>query len=77
MINRLRYLVAIFEGDSLAKNSILYFVEKENSLSTYKEIRINKYGIIKDWQKGFFDESEKLASSMLEAAMLKRKKETE
>lgn len=76
LINRLRYLVAISEGDSLAKNSILYFVEKENSLSTYKEIRINKYGVIKDWPKGFFDESEKLASSMLEAAMLKHKKES-
>lgn len=77
LINRLRYLVAISKGDSLSNNSILYFVEKENSFSKYSEIRINKYGVIKDWPKGFFDESEKLASKMLEAAMLKRKKETE
>ncbi|QQU04753.1 AAA family ATPase [Myroides odoratus] len=75
LINRLRYLVAISEGESLSKNSILYFVEKENAISTYKEIRINKYGVIKDWPVGFFDESEKLASKMLEAAMLKRKKD--
>ncbi|SFC72731.1 AAA family ATPase [Flavobacterium phragmitis] len=77
LINRLRYLVATSNGESLSNNSILYFVEKENSLSTYSEIRINKYGVIKDWPKGFFDESEKLASKMLEAAMLKRKKEQE
>lgn len=77
LINRLRYLVAISKGDSLSNNSIIYFVEKENSISKYSEIRVNKYGVIKDWPKGFFDESEKLASKMLEAAMLKRKKETE
>jgi predicted ATPase len=75
LINRLRYLVATSKGETLSNNSILYFVEKENSLSTYNEIRINKYGVIRDWPKGFFDESEKLASKMLEAAMLKRKKE--
>lgn len=77
LINRLRYLVAISKGDSLSNNSILYFVEKEDTFSKYNEIRINKYGVIKDWPKGFFDESEKLASKMLEAAMLKRKKEKE
>jgi predicted ATPase len=75
LINRLRYLVAVSDGDSLAKNSILYFVEKEGAHSKYSEIRINKYGVIKDWPKGFFDESEKLASKMLEAAMNKRNKE--
>jgi len=77
LINRLRYLVAISKGETLSNNSILYFVEKENSISKYNEIRINKYGVIKDWPKGFFDESEKLASKMLEAAMLKRKNEKE
>jgi predicted ATPase len=77
LINRLRYLVAISEKDSLSRNSILYFVEKEEGYSKYNEIRINKYGVIKDWPKGFFDESEKLASKMLEAAMNKRKKERE
>lgn len=77
LINRLRYLVAISAGDSLSRDSILYFVEKEGAYSQYNAIRINKYGVIKDWPKGFFDESEKLASKMLEAAMLKRKKERE
>ena len=75
LINRLRYLVAISEKDSLSKDSILYFVEKDGAYSKYNEIRINKYGVIKDWPKGFFDESEKLASKMLEAAMNKRKRE--
>ena len=77
LINRLRYLVAISESDSLSRDSILYFVEKAGAYSKYNEIRINKYGVIKDWPKGFFDESEKLASKMLEAAMNKRKRERE
>jgi predicted ATPase len=75
LINRLRYLVAISDGESLSNDSILYFVEKEGGYSVYNEIRINKYGVIKDWPKGFFDESEQLASKMLEAAMNKRNKE--
>lgn len=75
LINRLRYLIAISEKDSLSRDSILYFVEKEGAYSKYNEIRINKYGVIKDWPKGFFDESEKLASKMLQAAMNKRIKE--
>ena len=77
LINRLRYLVAISEGDSLAKDSILYFVEKEGAHSIYNEIRINKYGVIKDWPKGFFDESEKSASELLEASLNKYNKEKE
>ncbi|MCW2263746.1 MULTISPECIES: DUF3696 domain-containing protein [Sphingobacterium] len=75
LINRLRYLIAISKGDSLSKDAILYFVEKEGADSIYKEIRINKYGVIPEWPKGFFDESEKLASQLLEAGLKKRNKE--
>ncbi|MBD1434358.1 DUF3696 domain-containing protein [Sphingobacterium sp. DN00404] len=75
LINRLRYLIARSEGDSLSKDAILYFVEKEGADSIYKEIRINKYGVIPEWPKGFFDESEKLSSQLLEAGLKKRSKE--
>ena len=75
LINRLRYLVAKSNNTKIADESIIYFVEKENGESKYRPIKINKYGVIEDWPKGFFDESEDIASKILRAGMDKRKKE--
>lgn len=75
LINRLRYQAAVSEGDQISKNVIIYFVEKPNEFSIYRPIRINKFGVIKDWPLGFFDENEENAAKILKAAMKKRKKE--
>lgn len=75
LINRLRFMSAFTKNDELSNNIILYFVEKEAAQSSYKPIRINKYGVIEDWPKGFFDENEQNASEILRAGMLKRKNE--
>src|ERR1051326_297738 len=75
LINRLRYRAAISEGDEVSKDVIMYFVEKEKGHSTYRPIRINRYGVIEDWPRGFFDENEENAAAILRAAMDKRKKE--
>jgi predicted ATPase len=75
LINRLRYMSAIATNDELSKNVILYFVEKDKGSSVYRPIRINKYGVIEDWPRGFFDENEQTASEILKAGMLKRKLE--
>lgn len=77
LINRLRYLVAKTEDDKIAKDTMIYFVEKEEGHSIYRNITINKYGVIDDWPKGFFDESEDIASMTLRAGMEKRKRELE
>lgn len=75
IINQLRYRVAISQTPTLAENIIIYFVEKEDDHSKYKKIKINKYGVIPDWPKGFFDESEAISSRILKAGMDKRAKE--
>ncbi len=75
LINRLRYLVAKSDDDKIAKDTMIYFVEKEDGHSIYRNITINKYGVIGDWPKGFFDESEDLANMTLRASMEKRKRE--
>ena len=75
LINRLRYLVAKSNDDMIARDAMIYFVEKENGHSIYRSITINKYGVIEDWPKGFFDESEDIASMTLRAGMEKRKRE--
>lgn len=75
LINRLRYQVAKGQDDSISKNILMYFVEKEAESSTYKKVTINKYGVIEDWPKGFFDENEETSASILRAGMEKRKKE--
>lgn len=74
-INRLRYRVALSEGNELANDIIMYFVEKANDESNYRPVRINPFGVIDEWPEGFFDESEELAASTLRAGMEKKAKE--
>ena len=75
LINRLRYLVAKTDDETISKNTMIYFVEKEDGHSIYRSVTINKYGVIDDWPKGFFDESEEIAAQTLKAGMEKRKRE--
>lgn len=75
LINRLRYLAAITDDEQISKDVIIYFVEKEKEYSTYRLVRMNRFGVIEDWPKGFFDENEQNAAAILKAGMNKRKKE--
>ena len=72
LINRLRYFIARSEDTKLSDNTMIYFVEKENGYSKYREVTINKYGVIDEWPDGFFDESERLSADILRAGMEKR-----
>ncbi|OEH86576.1 hypothetical protein BHU72_09960 [Desulfuribacillus stibiiarsenatis] len=76
-INRLRFHSAISEKDNLSKEIIIYFVEKEGGQSLYRPVKINKYGVIEKWPKGFFDENEDNAAAILRAGMIKRKRESQ
>jgi predicted ATPase len=67
--------VAITDDEKIAQDTMIYFVEKENGHSIYRDITINKYGVIEDWPKGFFDESDDIANKTLRAGMEKRKRE--
>ena len=56
---------------------MIYFVEndKQTGCSKYREVTINKYGVIEDWPDGFFDESQKQSEAILKAGMEKRMNE--
>lgn len=75
LINRLRYLVAKSVDEKVANDTMIYFVEKEDGHSIYRPITINKYGVIDDWPKGFFDESEDIATMIMRAGVEKRRSE--
>ncbi|OME02014.1 hypothetical protein BSK54_12470 [Paenibacillus odorifer] len=75
LINRLRYRTVVSDEPNFSDSIMLYFVEKELGGSNYKPIRINKFGVIEEWPKGFFDENEENSAAIIKAAIAKRKKE--
>ena len=77
LINRLRYLAAVSHGKGISDSVIIYFVEKGGARSTYTKVRIDEYGTIPNWPRGFFDESEELAAEVLRAGMEKRRLDRE
>lgn len=73
LINRLRYKAVVSNDDSISKSVMIYFVEKELGKSKYNQVRINEYGVIEEWPKGFFDENEANSAAILRAAMEKKR----
>lgn len=74
LINRLRRRIVEAPGDKILKQVKIYFVEKENAVSKFREVSPNEYGAILEWPKGFFDEAEEEASIILKGQMEKRKR---
>jgi predicted ATPase len=76
LINRLRYRAAAEETTNrVTENLKVYFVEKIDGSSNFREIKVNEYGAILDWPEGFFDQSQLESESILRAASAKRKKQ--
>lgn len=75
LINRLRFRSAVSKDNLIPENVVVYFAEQDKGHSKYKQITINKYGVIPDWPIGFFDESEALSEEIIRAGMMKRRKE--
>ncbi len=73
LINRLRYLAILSEGSEIADNVMIYFTEKDSNHTKYEPIKINQFGGVSSWPKGFFDESEEIARQILKRALNKRK----
>ena len=59
----------------MTENLKVYFVEKKNGVSDFREVEVNEYGAILDWPDGFFDQSQFEAESILRAAAAKKKKQ--
>lgn len=78
LINRLRFRsAAAREGHHVESMLKIYFVERENGESAFRDVQINQYGAILDWPDGFFDQSQSESESILRAAAQKRKRERE
>ncbi|MDR0572085.1 MAG: DUF3696 domain-containing protein, partial [Rickettsiales bacterium] len=74
LIDSLRYRIAANSSDIDLNNAIkIYFAEKIQGNTSFREVEINEYGAIKDWPEGFFDESGEQAEKILRAAINKRK----
>ena len=72
IVSRLR-LRSAMEPESLGQITKLYFVEKDERGSIFRDVVVNKYGAIPDWPKGFFDQSQREAERILRVASRQRK----
>jgi predicted ATPase len=75
LINKIRYRIVEEKNDETKiRNSVkLYFAEKKDDYTNFKELEINNYGVISEWPDGFFDEGQNLARDILIAGIEKRK----
>lgn len=78
LINRLRFRAASASLQRpLTDIMKMYFVEKEEGASAFREVMVNEYGAILDWPKGFFDQSQQEAEEILKSASAKRRAKRE
>ncbi len=73
IINRIRLRIA--EGSKNSpwqKATKIYFVEKKESGSLFREVSINEYGAIQDWPEGFFEEGLLETEKRIRATALKQ-----
>lgn len=70
-VSRLRFLAAVAKDTPLAEHFKIYFVEKPDDESIYREVTITDTGIIRNWPDGFFDETEKNAEAIIRAQLEK------
>lgn len=78
LINRIRFRTAAAGQSNPWLEAVkMYFVKKEDQVSTFREVNINEYGAILDWPEDFFDQSQREAEAILRAAMNKRKSQRE
>jgi len=76
LINRLRYRAAAEDKTNrVTENLKIYFVEKKDGTSHFREVKVNEYGAIMEWPEGFFDQSTQESEDILRAAASKRKQQ--
>jgi predicted ATPase len=73
LLNRFRRRVAESAGPAVADLLSVYFVEKEHGQSHFRRVEVNAFGAIRDWPKGFFDQTQFEAQEIIRAAASKRK----
>ena len=69
LIEQLRFRILKMSNDSLHEKTKLYFAEKRDGISYYKNIGISKYAEFDKWPEDFFDESHKIAGKFADEAI--------
>ena len=77
LIDRIRRRIAGATDDVWKEAAKVYFVEQKPEGSTFREVKINKYGAIEDWPEGFFDQGPEESEAILRAAVKKRRADRE
>ncbi len=78
LINRIRFRIAAAGDRNTWKEAVkVYFVERPDASSIFREVEINEYGAILDWPEGFFDQSQQEAEAILMASVRKRRSQRE
>lgn len=76
LINRIRFRTAAArESNPWVAATKVYFVERPEGGSVFREVKINEYGAVVDWPSGFFDQSQDEAEGILRAAAAKKKRQ--
>lgn len=75
IINRLRLRAASAPDETISSLMKVYFVEKRDGMSLFRDVVVNRYGAVIEWPEGFFDQSQREAEEILRAALAKRKQE--
>lgn len=75
IINRLRARIAEDPQNAICNIVKIYFGEKEDGQTKFREVGVNKYGAIHDWPKNFFDQSQRETEKILRSALEKKKNE--
>ena len=75
MINRLRLRIVQDQGESVLDSSALYFISKSDGRSVFENINISKYGVISNWPKDFFDQTDREIERIVVGATKKKKQE--
>jgi predicted ATPase len=73
LLNRFRRRVAESPGSSVADLLSVYFIEHYDGQSHFRGVEINRFGAIREWPRGFFDQGQFEAQEILRAAASKRK----
>jgi len=78
LINRLRCRAAREDTPNRVTDNLkIYFVEKKDGTSDFREVKVNEYGAILDWPDGFFDQGQLEAENILRSATAKKKQQRE
>ncbi|MQB37237.1 DUF3696 domain-containing protein [Agrobacterium tumefaciens] len=78
IIDRLRFRIASAEqSDFILENLKIFSFQQSDGSTSFEDIEISKYGAIKNWPEGFFDQGMRESERIIQKQLERRKKERE